>query len=129
PGLIFVSEAAPFRDALKAVQPPDAELVVNGDAGSFKATQYSTLAGTTATTDVDRAHGRVTPDTVAKILFTSGSTGTPKGVENTQRMLTSNQEIVRSVLQWVDEEPPVFCDWLPWNHTCGGNPDVGFVVY
>jgi len=119
PGLIFVNDAAPFRNALEAVQPSDAELV----------TSFSTLASTAATAEVDRAHDLVTPDTVAKILFTSGSTGTPKGVENTQRMLTSNQEIVRSVLAWVDDEPPVICDWLPWNHTFGGNHDVGFVLY
>jgi len=129
PGLIFVSDPAAFRNALNAVKPPDAELVLNGASGAFQATQYSDLAAITATADVDRAHDLVTPDTVAKILFTSGSTGTPKGVENTQRMLTSNQEIVRSVLAWVDDEPPVICDWLPWNHTFGGNHDVGFVVY
>ena len=119
PGMVFVNDAAPFQKALDAVMPRDAELV----------TSFSTLAATTATAEVDRAHGLVTPDTVAKILFTSGSTGTPKGVENTHRMLTSNQEIVRSVLAWVDEEPPVICDWLPWNHTFGGNHDVGFVLY
>jgi feruloyl-CoA synthase len=119
PGLIFVNDAAPFRKALEAVQPSDAEVV----------TSFSTLSATTATAEVDRAHDRVTPDTVAKILFTSGSTGTPKGVENTQRMLTSNQEICRSILAWVDDEPPVICDWLPWNHTFGGNHDVGFVLY
>jgi feruloyl-CoA synthase len=119
PGLIFVNEAAPFHKALETVKPPDAELV----------TSFSALAAATATAEVDRAHDLVTPDTVAKILFTSGSTGTPKGVENTQRMLTSNQEIVRSVLAWVDDEPPVICDWLPWNHTFGGNHDVGFVLY
>jgi feruloyl-CoA synthase len=119
PGLVFVNDAAPFGKALEAVKPSDAEIV----------TSFSALAAATATADVDRAHDRVTPDTVAKILFTSGSTGTPKGVENTHRMLTSNQEIVRSVLQWVDDEPPVICDWLPWNHTFGGNHDVGFVLY
>ena len=119
PGLIFVNDAAPFHKALDAVKPSDAEIV----------TSFSTLAATKATADVDRAHDLVTPDTIAKILFTSGSTGTPKGVENTQRMLTSNQEIVRSVLGWVDDEPPVICDWLPWNHTFGGNHDVGFVMY
>jgi feruloyl-CoA synthase len=119
PGLIFVNDAAPFHKALDAVKPSDAEIV----------TSFSTLAAAKATADVDRAHDLVTPDTIAKILFTSGSTGTPKGVENTQRMLTSNQEIVRSVLGWVDDEPPVICDWLPWNHTFGGNHDVGFVMY
>jgi feruloyl-CoA synthase len=111
------------------VKPHDSEIVVSGAAGGSEATEYSTLAATNATSDVDRAHDLVTPDTVAKILFTSGSTGTPKGVENTHRMLSSNQEIVRSVLRWVDDEPPVICDWLPWNHTFGGNHDVGFVLY
>ena len=129
PGLILVSDAARFRKALDAVKPSDAELVVSGSSGAFEATPYSTLAATTATAHVDRAHDLVTPDTIAKILFTSGSTGTPKGVENTQRMLTSNMEIVRSVLAWVEDEPPVICDWLPWNHTFGGNHDVGFVLY
>jgi feruloyl-CoA synthase len=129
PGLVFVNDAAPFRKALDAVMPRDAELIVNGASAAFEAAQFSVLAATTATAEVDRAHDLVTPDTVAKILFTSGSTGTPKGVENTQRMLTSNQEIVRSVLRWVDDEPPVICDWLPWNHTFGGNHDVGFVLY
>jgi feruloyl-CoA synthase len=129
PGLVFVSEAPPFRKALEAVKPPDAELVISGDPGDLQAMPYSALAATAATEDVDRAHDLVTPDTIAKILFTSGSTGTPKGVENTHRMLASNQEIVRSVLRWVDDEPPVICDWLPWNHTFGGNHDVGFVLY
>jgi len=129
PGLIFVSDAAPYRHALKAVKPHDAELIISGDPEELQSTSYSSLATTTATADVDRANDLVTPDTVAKILFTSGSTGTPKGVENTQRMLTSNQEIVRSILRWVDDEPPVICDWLPWNHTFGGNHDVGFVLY
>ena len=129
PGLVFVSDAAPYRHALKAVKPDDAELVISGNPEELQATAYAALAATTATADVDRANDLVTPDTVAKILFTSGSTGTPKGVENTQRMLTSNQEIVRSILRWVDDEPPVICDWLPWNHTFGGNHDVGFVLY
>ena len=78
---------------------------------------------------MDRRLRRVGPDTIAKILFTSGSTGVPKGVINTQRMLTSNQEIVRSILAFVAEEPPVLCDWMPWNHTFGGNHDFGFVLY
>jgi feruloyl-CoA synthase len=129
PGLIFVNDAAPFRKALEAVKSSDAELVVNGASRAFEATPYSALAATSATTGVDRAHDLVTPDTIAKILFTSGSTGIPKGVANTQRMLTSNMEIVRSVLAWVEDEPPVICDWLPWNHTFGGNHDVGFVLY
>ena len=81
------------------------------------------------TAAVDRAHALVGPDTIAKFLFTSGSTGTPKGVINTQRMLCSNQEIVRTMLPFVVDDPPVLCDWLPWNHTFAGNHDFGLVLY
>ena len=27
------------------------------------------------------------------------------------------------------DEPPVLCDWLPWNHTFGGNHNFGIVLY
>ena len=129
PGLVFVSEGAPFRKAIESVLPADAELVVRGDPARLRATSFSLLEAKTATSAVDRAHAAVTPDTIAKFLFTSGSTGTPKGVINTQRMLCSNQEMVRTMLPFVVDDPPVLCDWLPWNHTFAGNHDFGLVLY
>ncbi len=120
PGLVYAADAKAFGKALEAELPKDAELIT--------AETFSTLSETRATEAVDRAYQRVGPDTIAKILFTSGSTGVPKGVINTQRMLASNQQIVRSVLAFVEEEPPVLCDWMPWNHTFGGNHDFGFVL-
>jgi feruloyl-CoA synthase len=129
PGLVFVSAGAPFRKALQALLPPDAELVISGDPAGLHATPFSVLETTAATAAVDRAHGAVGTDTIAKFLFTSGSTGKPKGVINTQRMLCSNQEIVRTMLPFVVDDPPVLCDWLPWNHTFAGNHDFGLVLY
>src|SRR4029077_9827599 len=70
---------------------------------------------------VDEAFAAVGPDTTAKILFTSGSTGTPKGVINTQRMLCSNQQTWAQLWRFLEDKPPVRCDWRPWNHTFGGN--------
>jgi feruloyl-CoA synthase len=129
PGLVFVSAGAPFRKALQDLLPPDAELVISGDPAGLHATPFAVLETTAATAAVDKAHGAVGPDTIAKFLFTSGSTGTPKGVINTQRMLCSNQEIVRTMLPFVVDDPPVLCDWLPWNHTFAGNHDFGLVLY
>ena len=92
-------------------------------------TGLTELENTSVTRAVDAAHSRVTPDTVAKILFTSGSTGSPKGVITTQRMLCANQEMIRSCMQFLADEPPVLCDWLPWNHTFGGSHNFGIALY
>jgi hypothetical protein len=95
----------------------------------IRATPFAELLATHATGAVDEASARVGPNTVAKLLFTSGSTGMPKGVVNTQRMLCANQEMLRSVFPFLADEPPVLCDWLPWNHTAGGNHNFGLVLW
>ena len=74
-------------------------------------------------------HAAVGPDTIAKFLLTSGSTGQPKAVINTQRMLCANQQMLAQALPVVAAPPPVLVDWLPWNHTAGGNHNFGLVLY
>jgi feruloyl-CoA synthase len=129
PGLVFAADGAAFERALTNVMPQDVELLVSTSAPANRpATRLTTLAATTATAAVDAARDAVGPDTIAKVLFTSGSTGRPKGVINTQRMLCSNQEMLRSVLQFLTDAAPVLCDWSPWNHTAGGNHNFGLVL-
>lgn len=127
PGLVFAADGAPFERALRSV--PETEIVTCAPMETLPATPFAALEAADATNAVDAAHAVVGPDTIAKILYTSGSTGRPKGVINTQRMLCSNQEMLRTALPVLAEEPPVLCDWLPWNHTFGGNHNFGLVLY
>jgi feruloyl-CoA synthase len=130
PGLVYAAEAAPFKRAIETIIPPGTELVINRtDSAGLIATQYSELVSTPATEDVDRATAAVNGDTIAKFLFTSGSTGTPKGVINTHRMWCSVQQTLRSVLRFLQHDPPIICQWLPWSHTFAGNHDFGMVLY
>ena len=130
PGLVFAAEGAAFERALTDALPRGCELVVSASApASIPSTPFSALLATPVTAAVDDAHARVNGDTIAKILFTSGSTGRPKGVINTQRMLCSNQQMLRSVFLFLQDAPPVLCDWLPWNHTAGSNHNFGIVLY
>jgi feruloyl-CoA synthase len=129
PGLVFAADGKAFVRAIAATVPPDVEVVVNcNPADDRRTTMFAALSGARATPAVETAHAKVGPDTVAKILFTSGSTGQPKGVINTQRMLCSNQAMLRRSLAFVADEPPVLVEWPPWNHTFGGNHDFGLVL-
>jgi feruloyl-CoA synthase len=130
PGMVFVADGTPFEKAIEAVVPRDIEVVVaRNPLKSRESTLLSDLAQTKPTAAIEQANAKITGDTIAKFLFTSGSTGVPKGVINTQRMLCSNQVMLRSSLQYFQDEPPVILDWAPWHHTAGGNHDVGLVLY
>ncbi len=113
PFAAFVPEAAcaaRFADAVPAVPVIVDARALDGDPGS-----------------ADRAHEVLTPDAIAKILFTSGSTGTPKGVMTTHRMLASNQTMVQQIWPHVMESL-VMVDWAPWSHTAAGNKTFGMIL-
>ncbi|MBV9569452.1 MAG: AMP-binding protein, partial [Hyphomicrobiales bacterium] len=130
PGLVFAAQGETFSRAIAAAVPSESEIVLGDPARQFpKATAFADLAAVEATAEVDAAHASSSPDTIAKFLFTSGSTGMPKGVINTQRMLCSNQAMITAHLPFLDDEPPVLVDWLPWNHTFGGNHNTGVAIH
>jgi feruloyl-CoA synthase len=129
PGLVFASGPA-YAKAIQAVFGADVEVVLTeGQIEGRKVTPFAELLATAPGTAGDAAHAKVGPDTIAKFLFTSGSTKNPKGVINTQRMLCANQQMLSQAMAFLTDEPPVLVDWLPWNHTFGGNHNVGLTLY
>ena len=131
PGVIYVGEYEPFAPALAAVDHLHEAIVVVGSDSTTSAAgalRFDRLVGNASDAEVARALSRVTDSTIAKLLFTSGSTGEPKGVINTQRMLCSNQQARAQVWPFLENSPPVIVDWLPWNHTFGGNHNFNLVL-
>jgi feruloyl-CoA synthase len=128
PSLVFAADGAAFEKALTEVLPQGVELVTSTPPRTLKSTSLADLEATPITSAVDEANRRVNGDTIAKVLFTSGSTGRPKGVINTQQMICSNQIMMRAAMPFLGDEPPIICDWSPWNHTAGGNHNFGLIL-
>jgi feruloyl-CoA synthase len=124
PGAVYADDAGAFGPALDAAGAP----AITAAGPRPGATALTELLAATPGAAVRGAFDTLTPDTVAKVLFTSGSTGTPKGVLNTHRMLSSNQQMIRQGWPFLTAERPVIADWLPWSHTFGGNHNVNMML-
>jgi len=129
PGMVFASDAR-YAKAIAATVSSNMEIVMNeGGVEGKQVTTFEALCSTPATAQVDAAIAATGPDTIAKFLFTSGSTKLPKAVINTQRLWCANQQQMAQSMPILAEEPLVLVDWLPWNHTFGGNHNFGMVVF
>jgi feruloyl-CoA synthase len=130
PGLVFADDAGKFADALSASVPTGVEIATaTGVLPGREMTKLSDLLKMPLHPGLDTAHEGIGPDTIAKFLLTSGSTGNPKAVINTQRMICANQVMIRETMAFLKDEPPVIVDWLPWNHTFGGNHNIGLTLF
>ena len=130
PGLVFASDGIRYAPAIEAVVGDHVEVVTTtAPPDRRKSSTFADLLETNPTPAVAAVHEKIHPDSPAKFLFTSGSTAMPKAVINTHRMLCSNQQMIAQIFGFLEDEPPVIVDWLPWNHTIGGNHDVGIALY
>jgi feruloyl-CoA synthase len=130
PGMVFASDGAAYAAALQACVPDEVEVVLaRGEVRGRAHTPLAALQATRPGAEEAAAHERVGPDTIAKFLFTSGSTKQPKGVINTHRMWCSNLQMILQCFPFLGQTPPVLVDWLPWNHTFGGNHNIGITLY
>ncbi|MFW5331196.1 feruloyl-CoA synthase [Hydrogenophaga sp. ZJX-1] len=130
PGLVFASDALRYSRAMLATLSDGVELVTTkGTVPGRDTTSFAALLATEPTSAVDAAMAATGPDTIAKFLFTSGSTKMPKAVINTQRLWCANQQQMTQSMPVLAEKPLVLVDWLPWNHTFGGNHNFGMVIY
>lgn len=131
PGAVFAEDAGAFGPALAALAGvPVITSRAGGDGypGAEGAESLPVLLDTEPGAAVTAAFAGLSPDGIAKILFTSGSTGTPKGVVNTHRMLAANQQMIRQAWPFLAAERPVIVDWLPWSHTFGGNHNMNMML-
>jgi len=128
PGLVFAADTR-YAPAIAATVPQDVEVVLaGGTLEGRRTTPLADLLAAEPTAAVDTAMHATHPGTITKFLFTSGSTKNPKAVINTHRMWCANQAQLRASIPALGDEPPVLVDWLPWNHTFGGNHNVGIVL-
>ena len=130
PGLVFAEDGSRYARAVQARVGDDIEVVLaHGSVEGRKTTSFDALLATQPTDAVDQAMHATGPNTITKFLFTSGSTKLPKAVINTHGMWCANQQQMRQSMPLLAQEPPVLVDWLPWNHTFGGNHNVGLTIY
>ena len=130
PGLVFAADPQRYGKAITSAVGADIEVVLtSGQLDRRNITPFAELLATPVTSQVTEAMAATGPDTITKFLFTSGSTKLPKAVINTQRMWCANQQQMAQSMPVLANEPLVLVDWLPWNHTFGGNHNFGMVVY
>ena len=130
PGMVYVSDGAKYERAMRAVLPSYAELVVNMNPIPG-ATHFGELVNTEPRIRlwISRTPGS-TRIPCSRSYLRRDRHGHAKRRDQHAPHVGQQSGNGASVLSsFLADEPPVIVDWLPWNHTFGGNADVGLVIY
>ncbi len=128
PALVYAADEAVYGPAITSAALDAVTVFSRGADAHPGALGFESLTRTAESPAVMAAFEAIQPDDHAKYLLTSGSTGHPKVVINTHRMLCANQQMMRQVWRFLENEKPVVLDWLPWSHTFGGNHNFNLVL-
>lgn len=128
PAALFVQDSTRFERALAALKDTRAPVIaVHGVSTGQIA--WAKLVGTELNaarrSAIAAARAAITPDAIARILFTSGSTGMPKGVPLSYGNFKAVASYFADNLAFLLDTEPVFLDWLPWHHGLGGVLNLG----
>ncbi|MBO9448832.1 feruloyl-CoA synthase [Tropicibacter sp. R16_0] len=124
PGMAYAADSQTFANAFDYLGGEGITLLSDDGTLTYDAALQTPISG-----DVVVEAAKVDHKTVAKILFTSGSTGMPKGVIVNQEMMLASQQALVQIWPFLGDEPPVIVDWLPWNHTFGGNFNFNQILW
>ena len=129
PGLIFVEDGIMFEKALENLPLDNIKVIcTKNPVLKYNMELFKNLLCIDPNNEIEKTYNAVTPSYIAKYLFTSGSTGMPKGVINTQKMLCVNMQQGHQVRPQEFGES-IIVDWLPWNHTMGGNLSLNGIFW
>jgi feruloyl-CoA synthase len=122
PGLIYFDKEAAEASAAGMTLYSDAEVITSMSADHLASTEPPETAS-------EAQNARIDPSTIAKFLLTSGTTGEPKLVIQTHGMMLANQAMLAHAFPFLERQPPVLVDWLPWSHAFGSNHNFGLALH
>ncbi|UCG88565.1 MAG: feruloyl-CoA synthase [Gemmatimonadota bacterium] len=122
PKMVFAEDPQSFAQALQSIDLHGRLLVTASSASDLpNAIPFEELVATRVKDEqLRRRMVQIDPSHTAKYMLTSGSTATPKPVITTHEMLCANQQMIAQLWPFLETEPPILVDWLPWSHTYGG---------